>query len=297
MNNTEPGRRPVHIVRDLHISDVSIVDKAAGRGTRVVLAKRDDGHKREEDMPTMTQTEISKRAGALWGVYCSLIQKRDGCTMSEAIDRAGRDPIGAEALRMSLDANLAEQQRVINGDSEGVMQTRTHAEFAKRGYGLWTGYVDLLKAQHKCTTSKAIDIALESELGRELYHAGSFAKGADAVGIGKLGSGAGIPDLSFDTPSERVDSGGRVVSRTRNAPHGGSNPQPFDPHDFTSSTETGAQALNRLRVAGRYNAAVEAKIKSGKSRSQAIREALAEIPEAAKLSAADVIRAREMAAT
>src|SRR5437870_2348959 len=87
------------VLRDLQLREVSLVDRGAGVGTKVVLAKRDDDRE-DTTMPTTNTIDVRK-APAMWSEYCALVQKRDGLTASRAIDRALQDETGRELFSVA----------------------------------------------------------------------------------------------------------------------------------------------------------------------------------------------------
>jgi hypothetical protein len=106
------GGIQIRRLKNLDIREVSLVDSAANLGAKITL------HKRADDKPTapaqLNAVEVAKRADVLWSGYVELIQKRDRCTQSAAIDRALRDPIGADLFDTARKANLAKQQHLMD---------------------------------------------------------------------------------------------------------------------------------------------------------------------------------------
>jgi hypothetical protein len=147
-----------------------------------------------------------------------------------------------------------------------------------KALGMWNCYVDLVATRDKVLKSVAIDRA--SKEMPELLEMAKMISGAGTVL--KLGDDGIAPAKT--NPPEHMDSGNRVVSRTRDAPHGVGHPQPFSPYDYTSAAETGEQALARYR--GLYSGARE----QGMLR-DARNYALGQMDksDAAKLSASDLL--------
>jgi hypothetical protein len=134
-------------------------------------------------------------------------------------------------------------------------------------------------------------------VGQQAFALSKNLSAADV--LTKLGDDGINQSPSFATPAEtqNADDGNRVRSRTRNAPHGASHPQPDDPFDFSSSTESGDEALARMRrehqskVAAKYSASIDAKVKAGMSRADAITRTLRDMPDAKSLSGSDLLNA------
>jgi hypothetical protein len=197
-----PNRKP-RVLRNLVINEISTVDKGAGEGVQILLAK--------------AARSLPERQAAL----------------REEQERSALSPI-AKAAR------------------------------------LWGGYLDFIAARDKVSVSKAVDIALREETGREL-----FALAKQATAVDKLG-GAGFP----------------------NGPSHGVSP-PSDPHNTVRGNETGEEALSRLRqdharkVYTKYMDGVRGHMASGKTQSQAhdamrMEMAATEWTAIKNLSAADV---------
>jgi hypothetical protein len=201
--NDNMEKRQVRRLKNLRISEISMVDRGAGEGVNIVLAKR---HDEPEESNMQTQSVDVTKALPMWESYVDLVAKRDKCSRSIAYDKAMREM-------------------------------------------------------------------------PDIYTAAKRISGAGT--ILKLGSDGIDQSPSFSTPSESFD-GGRVVSRTRNAPHGGSHPQPFNPYDSISGTETGESAL------ARYRSQYKARIRDGMDGLTARAKTFADIG-GKGLSAADVL--------
>jgi hypothetical protein len=165
-----------------------------------------------------------------------------------------------------------------------------------KALGLWNGYVDLVQARDKISKSAAIDRA--SKEMPELLEMAKMVSGAGTVL--KVGTATGIPDRKPNT-KEYQDAGGKVVSPTVDSGHFAGHPDPTQPFDSVSSTETGDEALARYRrehpgkVAQQFQSIVDAKVASGMGAAQAVECAIRECPEAKFLSAADMIAAQAAA--
>jgi hypothetical protein len=135
---------------------------------------------------------------------------------------------------------------VLAKREEPAMPTDT-AEVRKRADECWSDYVDLLAKAEGISKAKATLKAATTERGRTLLEISKAATMVEQHRLMKLGSDGINQNPSFSTPSESFD-GGRVVSRTRDAPHGTGHPQPFSPYDYTAATETGDGARERYRA-------------------------------------------------
>jgi hypothetical protein len=166
---------------------------------------------------------------------------------------------------------------------------------------VWNEYIDIVAKQYDLPHHKAVIKATETEQGRAILRITKIAGLHKEIQFQKLGGATGFKPDNVDTPSEYQDAGGKVHSRTETARHGGSNPQPFSPHDSVSDTATAEATLDRLRrqhmrkEAARFHGIVQDKIAEGASRSDATAFALRECPDMKGCSAADMIEAQRAA--
>jgi hypothetical protein len=173
-----------------------------------------------------------------------------------------------------------------------TMQTETISPVAKAAL-LWDDYITVISKRDGMSKSRAIDAALRTEMGREMWGLAKLANGSD---VAKLGDGA-LPQ-----PTSVNGGGGRVPSPTYSRGHGDSS-NSADPHTGTRNTVAPDDVLPRLRdqhgadgaarIARKYQSIIEAKIAAGMSRSSAMDAARNEIgPDAwatiKNMSASDV---------
>jgi hypothetical protein len=83
----KPGQR-VRVLRNVHIDEISLVKRGAGRGVEVMLAKRDDDDTQED--PVQTQPVDIAKSVNLFGALVDMICIRDKCNRSAGIDQAMR---------------------------------------------------------------------------------------------------------------------------------------------------------------------------------------------------------------
>jgi hypothetical protein len=107
-----PFRRPVRILRNLRIEDVSSVDEGAGRGVKVVLTKRNGEEvtyttsQRTPDMTTAPAT-IAKATENSINAIAERLQKRNpGLSWGEAVQQAISDPSVSDLVRAERDAKF-----------------------------------------------------------------------------------------------------------------------------------------------------------------------------------------------
>jgi hypothetical protein len=101
----ELEKRRVRRLKGLQINEISLVDRGAGEGVRVVLAKRD------QERP-MSSADIRKRADTEWKDFVAIVAKRDGIPEHKAVLKAAHDPRGLALLKICQQANIIEQQRL-----------------------------------------------------------------------------------------------------------------------------------------------------------------------------------------
>jgi hypothetical protein len=94
------------VLSKIRVREVSSVDRAANPGSKILLRKS------ETDTPTV---EIEKQAGALWETAVTLIQKREGCNRSKAVDLAMKDATAREAYDLSKSTYLDRMQKLGDG--------------------------------------------------------------------------------------------------------------------------------------------------------------------------------------
>jgi hypothetical protein len=87
------------ILRNLKITEVSGVDRGAGRGVKILLTKNEGD--------TMPVAEIEKKASAIWSAGVRLVMKRDGVSENRAIDIALADPVLRQAYDLQKNLYLA----------------------------------------------------------------------------------------------------------------------------------------------------------------------------------------------
>jgi hypothetical protein len=154
-------------------------------------------------------------------------------------------------------------------------------------HNIWQGMVETVRLMEKCSEQDAIDILLTTKTGQEAFAVSKSLSAADV-----------IKALPQNDKVSRPEIGGRVTSQTQHSGHGVGHPSPDDPFDTVASTADGAETLARLRrghvrqVAHDYYSAVKEKMSSGASESEAHQHALATVPGAKMLSAADMINAQ-----
>jgi len=93
MTNINPTARRARVLRNLRIGEVSLVDRGAGRGVKVMLAKRDDAEidKAPHTTEGTMQTTITvAKANNLFEAFVDIVQKRDGVSRATAYERAVR---------------------------------------------------------------------------------------------------------------------------------------------------------------------------------------------------------------
>jgi hypothetical protein len=147
----------------------------------------------------------------------------------------------------SIPAPAAEKQESITMRAENI---------TRKAMDVWDEHLALLQKSNNCSRSRAFDLAMQqSASARELF---GLLKSASAFDVLKLGGG------------------GRVPSPTHARGHGdSSNAATVDPHNSVRSTETGEDALARLRnehpgkPAEKYASIVRAKVAAGMSQSEA----------------------------
>jgi len=219
----------VHKLRDLEVTEISGVTQAANPYAHVKIAKS------QEVLPMV---EVAKRASAMWGVYVDLIAKRDGITKSAAVDRALRDDTGRSLYETARDAHLQDQMQKMGaaggisswdgGNSAGqdslgghgpgeavdgaANLQRLRAGHAEKSLVAFNGLIDAHVASGM-TRSQA-----QMKAMRE--HPSLWSQAKDATGLAPH-DGYG-PGMSGRT----ADSGGRVVSDTKNRPHSAIAPLP-----------------------------------------------------------------------
>jgi hypothetical protein len=120
-----PRRR---VLKDIRVSEISLVDRGAGDGVKIVLAKRwNESHPNggtvirrrqavQEDKPMpAAAVDIEKASTGMFEACVSMIQKREACSRSEAYTRALRDPVAREAYDLQRDAYLTRMQKLGEG--------------------------------------------------------------------------------------------------------------------------------------------------------------------------------------
>jgi hypothetical protein len=84
------------VLRKLQVGEISLVDRGANPHAKIALTKRDE-----------SIVDIEKKASGLFDACVMLIEKREKCNRSQAIDIALRDPIAREAYDLQRDLYLA----------------------------------------------------------------------------------------------------------------------------------------------------------------------------------------------
>jgi hypothetical protein len=118
-----PIRKPVRILRGLHVDEISAVDRAANGGAKILLAKRDD-RTEEATMQTSQQRIAHEMKGLI-----TAIAKNDGpvarnglkiSATAAAIEKAAATPNGKRLLKARpefeevADAERGEAKRLYN---------------------------------------------------------------------------------------------------------------------------------------------------------------------------------------
>jgi hypothetical protein len=218
-------KRPVRVLRDLQIREISSVDRGAGLGVKVVLAKR---HDINDETQQFIPTEDGMGNVQALGPYSRVTRTKDRSYLRTP---KPKDPEQAE--REEDDADEDEQEEAMTAKEQ---LSKEYAE----GVRLWNVYVEDLRKKLNCSTSKAISKALEpgNDFGRRLFKQSKLASAAD---IAKLG-GDGRPK------KQPLDGGGRAAYQ--GAPHGASsNRSATDPHNTVRNGPVSGEAnLSRLRA-------------------------------------------------
>jgi hypothetical protein len=203
--------KPVRILRNLKINEVSGVDRGAGRGVKIMLMKRDT---QEDTMTPQTTFTVAKSAN-MWTLYCDLIRKRDNCTRSEAINRALATETGAELFSLakvataadvckdSSDGDSSPQQTApvyyppqVNEYNDGSHQEQLADTLARAGITSGAENLARLRAAHAALNrfNKIVDEHVSKGMKRsaaqmkamkenpDLFQSAKTAKGMAAVG-------------------------------------------------------------------------------------------------------------------
>jgi hypothetical protein len=88
-------------LRNLKINEISLVDRPANLGARVLLAKRDDNEGK-----TMTNIDIGKATLEVFNILAAQLRRRDpSLTKEQAFTKVYSDPANAELRRIERNAN------------------------------------------------------------------------------------------------------------------------------------------------------------------------------------------------
>jgi hypothetical protein len=149
-------------------------------------------------------------------------------------------------------------------------------EVRKRCDALWHTYVSFIAERDKCTNHEAINKALATEMGRELFQT---ARDANLqFQLQKMGSAGG---LAQNPPNMMGAVGGREAAATS---HDGSGQRALSDHSPKDAV-SGEANLARLRrehatkALRAFNQHVDGMVKNGMSRSQAMDRASQQHPE------------------
>jgi hypothetical protein len=252
------------ILRNLHINEVSMVDRGAGRHVDVKLWKRDEPE--EADMTVTdnnTHIDLAKAealdAHRIWRDAIAEVCKRNDVCESQAIDLLLRTEAGQQAFALAKSLTAAD---VLTKRDMASTDTGRSGRFSDQGGRVVS---DTLDRPH----SAPLDPAL------------------------KMGSGDGLPQRGASLMDAQ---GGRVASPTARSGHGASSNQAANPHRGVRNDVDPDSVLPRIRnehksaEVKRYNSIVSAQVASGKSRSQAVQNALVECPLVRGMSAAEMIQ-------
>jgi hypothetical protein len=191
-----------------------------------------------------------------------LLTMFDEDTAEELIAKIGRP------FRKSLSTVDKSKPAVDLHSKEEPVETSISLE---KAFPMWNVFTDLIMKREGCSKGKAIDIALQDPLGKQLF---------------QLAKGSGLPGSYGDSPMGQTGYGGRVPSAhsTADGTGHGQPPDPRNPHRTTANPATAEETLARLRrehankALNRFNGIVDAHVAGGMKRSDAQSRAMRENP-------------------